>query len=185
MSEVERGKRAANFTNRHCFHLFCYLSVSVSASEDGLISSAPGLRFKHLSAFPPFPSTSSVSQPVSPRESSLLLSSITGMMREAVEDAGGCRGGKLLDGRTDGQDVYQSVSLSGDFAKPEQENPPLTSCVLNHTTNFLYVRRSNQNQNLTNEVRQWAWMLRSLLPLWAAFYGFMSLFRPPAALKRS
>lgn len=61
------------------------LTVSVSAWEDGLISLAPGLRFKHLSAAPP-PSSSSVSQPVSPRVSPLLLASITGMMREAVQD---------------------------------------------------------------------------------------------------
>ena len=87
MSGMQRGKRAANCANRHCFHLSLYRSVSVSALEDGLISSAPGLRFKHLSATPLlFLSTSSVSQPVSPRESPLLLASITGMMRGAVED---------------------------------------------------------------------------------------------------
>lgn len=74
MSGMKRGERLANCTNRHCLHLS--LSVSVSALEDGLISSAPGLRFKHLSALP-FPSSSSVSQPVSP----LLHASITGISK--------------------------------------------------------------------------------------------------------
>ena len=51
MSGMLRGRRAANCTNRHCFHLALHLSVS--ALKDGLISSAPGLRFKHLSSSPP------------------------------------------------------------------------------------------------------------------------------------
>lgn len=51
MSGMLRGRRAANCTNRHRFHLALHLSVS--ALKDGLISSAPGLRFKHLSGSPP------------------------------------------------------------------------------------------------------------------------------------
>lgn len=66
MSGMQRGERAANCTNRHCFHL----SVSVSALEDWLISLAPGLRFKHLSAPPSLflflCQPASVSQRVSP-----------------------------------------------------------------------------------------------------------------------
>lgn len=101
MSEMQRGRRAVNCANRYCFHLS--ISASISALEDELISSAVGLRFKHLSGLFPSSSSSSsspsVSQPVAPRVSPLLHASITENDYRSCTHWGGALK-VLLDGQT-------------------------------------------------------------------------------------
>ena len=157
MSGMLRGRRAANCTNRHCFHLALHLSVS--ALKDGLISSAPGLRFKHLSSSPP-----SLPPPLS--ASQCLPESLPFCL-------------PLLQAWW-GEDVVDCMQLGGSWMDGYHQG-----CTGDSTTSLLYILHSNPNHKLSNEVRQWSQMLCSPLPPRAASYGFISLFRPPAALKRS
>lgn len=185
MSGMQRGKRATNWTQRHRFHRSLYLSVSVCALEDGLISSALRLRFKHLC--PPLPSSLpflSASQCL-PECLPSCIPPLQAMMREAVghtvEDR--CRGffARLLDERLrwTGREPNSLRVPQSPRARQAKRNVPAwtgespffksTDCATN-TKSVVCSRRLSKT--LSNEVKEWPWIQHSLLPLFTGLFHY-------------